>query len=89
MADTVDSNTFWIVVGALGTGISSNFIIWWTHTRACKQVGEAIVRLDQTLKDLKELLGPEVARLREHAHENKGAILALSGRISVLEERTK
>lgn len=89
MPEPVDAKTFWIVAGALGSGITAAFGLWWNHVRMCRQVGEAIVRLDQTLKDMKELLGPEVARLREHANDNKGAILSLSGRVSVLEERTK
>jgi hypothetical protein len=78
----------WLFAGGFGL-IAILFSLQWVHVKHCKAVGEAIVRLDQSLKDIKELLVPELDKQRERSHSNQNGIAILSGRVSVLEERTK
>lgn len=83
MTETIQ---IWLFAGGFGL-IAVLFGLHWNHAKQCKAVGEAIARIDQSLKDLNDNVRPQLELLRERSHDQQGAILKQDGRIAVLEVR--
>jgi hypothetical protein len=70
-----------IAIGVVVTLLVS--VVGWIlyHSAQCSAFHERIARL--------ESMPPEVAKLREHAHENRTAILRLESNVALLDRKVE
>lgn len=81
--DPIDRQTFWIVVSALGAGITGGYALWWAHVRKCQERERHEGRLEEKITHIESEIGDHERGIIGQLHRYSKAITRIFAKLGI------
>lgn len=81
--EPIDRNTFWIVTGALGSGILGALGLWWAHIRKCNDRERHEGKLEEKVERMEKEIGDHETGIIGQLHRYSKAITRIFSKLGI------